>query len=237
MKRVLLSAACLALVLTLVSACSKKPAETAQGATASDAAAATPATAAASTSAPSPSDKPKTIEITEDMIAKYMQYQKETVTIVTKYAAESKKNLEASKGDVSKLASQAQLNDQMSKELDKLLAAKRSELGLKEDDFALLQEAVSAMANSRALYNQMGGDAQVAKIEAEQKKAIEKMPEAQRAAAQAEMSKMTESLRQMRDGFELRQKYGDKSADVLLKHADNLAQQWTENLKLLGGKK
>ena len=51
------------------------------------------------------------------------------------------------------------------------------------------------------------------------------------------MADVSKSLRDMRDGAELRKKYGDKAADVLLRHADDLAKQKLDALKLLGGKK
>ncbi len=83
----------------------------------------------------------------------------------------------------------------------------------------------------------MGGDAQLAKMEAEAKKQIAAMPEAQRAAAEKQFADMSQSLRELKDGLELRKKYGDQAADVLLKHADALATQRMDALQLLAGKK
>ena len=63
------------------------------------------------------------------------------------------------------------------------------------------------------------------------------MPEAQRAAAEKQFADMSQSLRELKDGLELRKKYGDQAADVLLKHADALATQRMDALQLLAGKK
>lgn len=218
----------LLLAAALTAACSSKPAEPPAET------AAEPAPAA--TAAAPPAGAPAKLEITEPLVGKYMQYQKEVAVIVAQYAAESRKNLESAKGDAAKILNQVNLNQQAAKELENRLAAKRKEMGLSEGEFTLLQEAVGMIANARSLYNQMGGDAQVARIEAEQKKSLAAMPADQRPAAEAEMAKMTESLRQLRDGFELRKKFGDQAADVLLKKADALAAQYEENLKLMAGK-
>ena len=121
--------------------------------------------------------------------------------------------------------------------MDEKLKAKRAELGLGDEEFAALEDAVGLIANGRMLYNQMGGDAQLAKMEAEQKQQLAALPAAQRAEAEKAMGEMTKSLRSLKDGADLREKYGDKSADILLKHADELARQKFDALKLLGGKK
>jgi hypothetical protein len=99
-----------------------------------------------------------------------------------------------------------------------------------------LKDAAGTMSTMRALYNQMGGDAQLAKMEAEQKAEIAKLPADQRAAAEEQAAMMTKGLKDMRDGAELRKKYGDKSGDVLLKHADELAKLWDDVAKLMGKK-
>ena len=54
---------------------------------------------------------------------------------------------------------------------------------------------------------------------------VEALPEDQRAAAAAESDKMMKGIKDLRDGTDMRKKYGDKSADAVLRHADALAQQ------------
>jgi hypothetical protein len=166
-----------------------------------------------------------------------MDYDKQNSAIVAKYVEESRKNLASVKGDTAKTLQQISINAQLSKDMDEKLKAKRAELGLGDEEFSALQDAVGMIATGRMLYNQMGGDAQLARMQAEQTKQLAAMPEAQRAEAERTMGEMTKSLREMKDGLELRKKYGDKSADVLLKHADELARQKYDALKLLGDKK
>jgi hypothetical protein len=231
MKRLLIVAACLA----LATACSsKKPSESATPTSAAQPASAVPAPPAAAPSSPA---EPRTVEITDDLVQKYMDYEKQNIAIVAKYAEESRKNLASVKGDTAKTLQQISISEQLSKEMNEKLKAKRAELGLGDAEFTALQDAVGMIANGRMLYNQMGGDAQMAKMEAEQKKQLAAMPEAQRAEVEKTMGDMTKSLTEMKDGLDIRKKYGDKSADVLLKHADELARQKYEALKLLGDKK
>lgn len=234
MKRSIVLIAC-CVVVSMTGACSKKTADSAAPAD-QPAAAAAPAAAPAAAETPQPAE-PKPIEITDDLVTKYMEYQKVNFALLQQYAEESRKNLESAKGDTTKTLNQISINDKMSKELDAKLKAKRQELGLGDAEFAVVKEGADAIATGRALYNQMGGDAQLAKMEAEQKAEIAKMPAEQRAAAEAQAANVTKSLRDVRDGLDLRRKYGDKSADALLRHADALAKQQWEALKLMGGKK
>jgi hypothetical protein len=227
MKRILIPLCC----LVIAAACSSKKAEEPAPPAAN---AAQPAAPAAGPSAPA---EPAKIEFTDALVLKYMEYQKQQVAIVSKFAEQSRKNLEAAKGDTAKTLQQISVNEKLSNEMDAALAAKRTELGLTEDQSTALQEAVGMIATGRMLYNQMGGDAQLAKMEAEQKKQIAALPEAQRAEAEKTVAEMSKGFRDMKDGAELRKKYGDQAADVLLKHADELAKQQEEAFKLLGGKK
>lgn len=234
MKRLLLLAVCL---VVASSACSKKAADSASAAPAGQPAATPAAAGPAAPAAPAAPEEPKKIEITDALVLKFMEYQKESIALVQQFAADTRKNLESAKGDTVKTLNQISINDKMSKELDEKLKAKRQAMGLAEDEFAMMQDAVQTMAAGRALYNQMGGDAQMAKIQAEQKAAIAKVPAAQRAAAEAQMAEMSKSLTDVKNGAEVRKKYGDQAADVLLKHADDLAKQYWESLQALGGKK
>ncbi len=77
----------------------------------------------------------------------------------------------------------------------------------------------------------------MAKIQAQQKKEIAGLPEAQRQAAEASLSSVSKTLTDLRGAAEVRKKYGDKSADALLKHADELAAPRLDVLKLLGARK
>jgi hypothetical protein len=181
--------------------------------------------------------EPAKVEFTDALVLKYMEYQKQKLTIVSKFAEETRKNLAAAKGDATKTLQQIPINEKLSQEMDAALDAKRAEVGLSKEQFEALEGAVELIANGRLLYNQMGGDAQLAKMEAESKKQIAAMPETQRAAAEKQFASMSQSLRELKDGLELRQKYGDQAADVLLKHADDLAKQRMDALQLLSGKK
>jgi hypothetical protein len=162
-----------------------------------------------------------------------MEYKKEQLALVKQYVAESTKNIESAKGDTAKTLNQMSINEKLSKELDAKLAAKKSALGLGDEEFAVVKDAAESLAVGRALYQQMGGDAQLAKMEAEQAAQIAKLSGEERATAEAQMATMTKSLREVRDGLELRRKYGDQSADVLLKYADQLAAQYAEGLKMM----
>ena len=171
------------------------------------------------------------------MVTKYMEYQKENLALLKQYVAESRKNIESAKGDTMKTLNQISINDKLGKELDAKLAAKRQQLGLVQEEFDALKDAAQMVATGRALYNQMGGDAQVAKMEAEQKAQLAKLTPEQRAAAEVQIAEMTKSLTDVRDGLDVRKKYGDRSADALLKHADELAKQYWDGLKEMAGKK
>ncbi len=231
MKRLLIVAAC----LVLGTACSSRKAdESATPAPAAQPASAAPAQPAASPATPA---EPTKVEITEDLVQKYMEYEKQNFAIVAKYVEETRTNLESAKGDTGKTLQQISINEKISKEMDEKLKTKRAELGLGDTTFVALEDAVGMIANGRMLYNQMGGDAQLAKMEAEQKKQLAGLPDAQRAEAEKAMGDIAKTLRELKDGLDLRKKYGDKSADVLLKHADELARQKFEGVKLLGGKK
>jgi hypothetical protein len=145
--------------------------------------------------------------------------------------------MEAAKGDTSKLAQQMSLAERLGKQLEAQQQAKRRELGLSEEEFKTLQDAAQTVATSRALYNQMGGDAQLTQMEAESKKQIAALPADQREAATAQMNEMSKSLRSLKDGMDVREKYGDKAADALMKHADDLAKQYWDGLKKMDEKK
>jgi hypothetical protein len=51
------------------------------------------------------------------------------------------------------------------------------------------------------------------------------------------MNEMSKSLRSLKDGMDVREKYGDKAADALMKHADELARQYWDALKKMGDNK
>lgn len=220
------------LALTTAIACSRKPADSEATAPASE-----PSAAAPAQSGPAESAEPKTVVFTDDLVKKFMEYQKENYALLQHYVAESRKNLESSKGDTLKTLNQISINEKLGKEMDAKLVAKRKELGLSEEEFEAVKDAAQMLATGRSLYNQMGGDAALAKMEAEQKAQVAKLPAEQRAAAEAQMADMTKSLREVRDGLELRKKYGDQAADVLLRHGDELAKQYTEMLKMMAEKK
>jgi hypothetical protein len=229
MKRLLIVAAC----LVLAAACSSKKAD--ESAAPAPAVQSAPATAPAA--APATPAEPGKIAITDDLVRKYMDYEKQRTALAARFAEETRQNLASAKGDAAKLLQQISINDKLGKEMEEKLKSARAALGLKDEEFSALEEAVGMVANGRMLYNQMGGDAQLARMEAEQKKQIAALPEAQRAEAEKTMAETTRSLTSMRDGLDLRKKFGDASADVLLRHADELASQRLDALKTFGGKK
>jgi small-conductance mechanosensitive channel len=233
MRQVLALAACLVVAF----GCQKK-AEQPAG---SSPAAAQPAAAAAAKAQPSATTtapvEPRRIEITDDLVQKYMEYEKTNLALLTQYVEDTRKNLDSAKGDTAKTLQQLTINEKMSKDLDEKLKAKRASLGLGDEEFNAVKDGADMVALGRMAYTQMGGDAQMAKIQAQQKKQIAALPEAQRQAAEASLSEVSKSLTDLRDAAEVRKKYGDKSADALLKHADELAAQRLDALKLLGAKK
>ncbi len=98
-----------------------------------------------------------------------MEFQKENLALLAKYSEETRKNMEAAKGDSAKLVQQVSIADRLGKEMEEKLRAKQRELGLSEEEFKAVQDAAQTVATSRALYNQMGGDAQLAQMEAERR--------------------------------------------------------------------
>jgi len=231
MKRFVVLVAC-ALVTF---ACQKKPAEPA-----AEAPAAQPAAAAPAEATPAPAAAPAEtapVVITEDLVAKYIEYEKENIRLATEFAEQARKNLKAAEGSTVKTLNTIGLTDDMSKAMEEKLAAKRRALGLGDAEFEAVKDAAATLANGRMLYNQMGGDAQLAKMEAEMKQQVAAVPADQRAAAEAEMAKVTQGLKDMRDGADVRKKYGDASADAMLKYADVLARQRLEALGAMAGKK
>jgi hypothetical protein len=229
MKPLLIAALC----VLAAAGCSSKKAD--ESSTAVPDKPAAPASTAAPAAAPA-GDATKVV-ITDALVGKYGDYQKQRLAMLAKYSEQTRKNLEAAKGDAAKTIQQISLNEKVSKELDEALKAKRAELGLRDEEFSALEDAIQMIANGRLIYNQMGGDAQLAKLEAEQKQQLAALPPAQRAEAEKVGGEMLKSLREVKDGGELRKKYGDQAADVLLKHADELAQQQMDAFKLLAGKK
>ena len=234
MKRPLILVAC----VLFAAGCSCKP-ETA-GSTAGEPAAQAggqPAAATEPSGGPAEPAALKKVEITEDLVLKFVEYQKANFALAASYAEDTRKNVESAKGDIAKTMQQVSLAERYGKEMDEKLKAKRRELGLSEEEFQALQDAAQTVATSRALYNQMGGDAQLAQMEAEQKKQIAALPADQREAAAAQMAEVTRSIRSLKDGLDVREKYGDKAADALMKHADTLATMYWDTLKTLGEKK
>ena len=229
MKRFVVLVAC-ALVTF---ACQKKPAEPAAEAPAAQPAAAAPAE---TTPAPAPAETAPVV-ITEDLVAKYVEYEKENIRLVTEFAEQARKNLKAAEGSTVKTLNTIGLTDDMSKAMEEKLVARRRALGLGDAEFEAVKDAAATLANGRMLYNQMGGDAQLAKMEAEMKQQVAAVPADQRAAAEAEMAKVTQGLKDMRDGADVRKKYGDASADAMLKYADAPARQRLEALGAMAGKK
>ena len=234
MKHLLILFAC----LLLVAGCSKKADDaTSTGGKPATDAGGQAAAAEKPAAGPTEAAELKKVDITEDLVVKYMEYQKENLALLAKYTEETRKNTEAAKGDAAKFVQQASIAERFGKEMEATLKAKRRELGLSEEEFKALQDAAQTVATSRALYNQMGGDAQLANMEAESRKQIAALPADQREAATAQMNEMSKSLRSLKDGVDVREKYGDKAADALMKHADALAKQYWDGLKQIGEKK
>ena len=181
-------------------------------------------------------EEPAELQITDEMVAKYVEYEKENVRILRDYVAAAAKNLQSARGDSVKTLEQVAVSQKFTKELEEKLEAKRQELGLSERELAAAKDAAQMTATARVLYQQMGGDAQLASMEAEQQKAIEALPQEQRAAAIADMEKMLKGVKDMRDAAEVRKKYGDKSADAVLRHADVLVRQRLEVLQMMSRK-
>ena len=219
MKRHLALAICAAVTM----ACGQKPADSTTS-TPPAQTAEKPAAAAAPAQPATPA-APAKVEITEALVSKYIEYQKVQLDLIAQYYQASMKNLESAKGDVAKTLNQIAINDEISKKLDAELATRRAALGIGDAEFEAVKDAVEIMAYGRLMYNQMGGDAQLAKMEAEFKKQIATLPADQRPAAEAQMKDMTRSLVDMRDGADIRRKYGDASADAVLKFAEVLAKQ------------
>jgi hypothetical protein len=227
MKRTFVAIVC----VVLATACSgsKKADESA-------APAGSPQPAPAATPAAAPATEPAKVEITDELVTKYVEYQKQEHGILAKYAEDMKKTAASAKNDTAKSLQALSVVDKFNKDMEAALKAKRSEVGLSEEQFGQLREAATSLATGRLLYNQMGGDAQLAKMEAEQKQQLAVLSGAQRAEAEKAFAEMSRNLREMKDGLELRKKFGDKSTDALLKHAEELAKQHFDNLKLLGDK-
>jgi len=234
MKRLALVAVCIA--VAAAAACSKNAAEPA-AAPAPGSQAAAPAAGGPSTPAEAATPaEPKKVEITEPLVMKFMDYQKAQLALVQEFAAQAGKSLKAAEGSTLKTLNTMTENAKLGEQLEEKLKAKRGELGLAEEEFEVVQDAVQTMATARALYNQMGGDAQVAKIEADQKAQLAKLPAEQRAAAEAQMADMNKAFMDLKNGLDVRKKHGDQAADVLLRHADELAKAYWEGLKSLGKK-
>ena len=237
MKRTLLFCLLLVSMTALTGACGRKAAdENAPGDQAQASAQPQPAGAPAAT-ASEPDSEPKQVAITDELVGKYMEYQKENLALVVKYADETKKNIEAAKGDALKIVKQMEINQRLSKELDEALAAKRAALGLGSAEFEAIKDAAEMMANARMLYMQMGGDEQVAKLAAEQKTQLAALPAEHRAAAEKTMAEMGSTFKNLKDGLDVRKKYGDDATAVLLRHADELARQRLDMLQTIAGKK
>jgi hypothetical protein len=231
MNRLVALGAC----LLFASACGHHAAEPPAASSAANAG--QPAAAPAAAPAPASAAEPAKVEISDDLVNKYIAYQKENIRLVAQFSEESRKNLESAKGDAAKMLDQIAINDKLGKELNEKLKAARTSAGLSEDAFEMVKDAAQAVALGRLAYRQAGGDAFLSKMEADTKKQVEALPAEQRAAAEAEMAKLTQGIKDQRDAVEVRRKYGDQAADVLLKHADALADLQMEGLKTLGGKK
>jgi hypothetical protein len=214
----------------LLAACGGKSDEPAPKAE-TQAAEPTPAPAPAASPA-APAEPAVPVEITEELVTAYVEYQKEAYRLVKEYVEKGRENLEKAQGDTMKTLQQIGAQEKYSKEVDDQLAEKRKALGLTPEKFDAVRQAAQHAANLRLLFNQMGGNEQLEKMAAQQKVSIAALPEDQRAAATAEAETMMKAFTDSRDLAEVRQKYGDQAADALLKHADELADLQKQFLQL-----
>ena len=152
------------LFLTIAASCSSKKAD--EAAVAEEKA---PAASAAPAPAPAQTAEPAKVEFTDALVQESMEYQKQKLAIVSKFAEETRKNLAAAKGDAANAAQIRSTRDSTAGDGRRARCQAGRRVGLSKERFDALEGAIELVANGHLLYNRMGGDAQLAKMEAESK--------------------------------------------------------------------
>jgi hypothetical protein len=180
-----------------------------------------------------PEEKP--VAITEDLVQRYLGYEKSYVTLLEQELARWKKTRdEVGKdpgvgGSLALVKASADFQKQLdTKKVDLLGAAHLSQVEA---------DAVGGLANeikmSRAAWKAAGGETTIAMVEEQLKAAMAKAPAAERTQMQGQLDEMKKSMLGLRDAAEAREKYGNEAVDLVLRHDAELAKLLEAQLALL----
>ena len=216
MKRAVLLVA----ALTLVTGCKEKKSEEAPPPPPP-----TPVAAAKKEAPPPPAEEPaeKPLVIDAAMVDKYLAAQKVIVAETKVYVEKTQADLKAVQDKDSTAASLKVLAnmEERSKKLDEVKRSALEKNGLSEREYAELNELVTSVELSQAMFEKAGGEAAVAKMEADIKaqlaaQAAKGTPE-ERAKAEKEALEMTETMRSVGQAKDARERYGDAAVDAVMK--------------------
>lgn len=173
---------------------------------------------------PEPAEEERKVEITDALVGKYVVYLKESIpahkAALVEYGSEWAK-IDKEKGlrqGVDALKS----GQKLQKATEEAEKKARDKAGLSEEEVEALAAVVPDVIMPKMLMKQNGMDAEAAAMEKQIRAAMEKLPPEQREQAAKELKEMTQGLKDLREGKEVRQKYGDKVVEAILKHEAEL---------------
>jgi hypothetical protein len=173
---------------------------------------------------PEPAGEERKVEITDALVGKYVVYLKESIparkAALAEYGSEWAK-IDKEKGlrqGVDALKSGQKLH----KAAEEAEQKARDKAGLSEEEVEALAAVVPDVIMPRMLMKQNGMNAQAAEMEKQMRAAMETLPPEQREQAAKELKEMTQGLKDLHEGKEVREKHGDKAVEAVLKHEAEL---------------
>ncbi|MBN1960249.1 MAG: hypothetical protein JW841_04830 [Deltaproteobacteria bacterium] len=168
--------------------------------------------------------------ISEDIFKRYALAQQKILSLTKNYTNEMLNNIEQTRNlaktnkEVAALAAKQQNERRLlyNEKVKKI----REGAKVDKDTWNLLDKLYDSLFTSRMAWRQGGGDAAIKKLEEEVQAHLDKMPEDVRNEAKPEMMKLSDGLKNLRNGAETRKKYGDAAVNMALKYGAEL-----ENLR------
>lgn len=162
-----------------------------------------------------------TVKVSEALVLQYLEYRKKVVAQgrdVVKVVSEAQA-AEKAKGTKLAGAVRAKLaTEDFVTRMREVEEQARQDLKLSREEVVAIGQVVGEVLSARQLWKRSGGDEAIEKARAE----LEKLPEAERAAAQTRLDARAKSFADVRDAKSARGRFGDAAVDAVLKHEDAL---------------
>lgn len=230
MKKLML---CVAMALAVSCTRSEAPKEQAKEAPPKAAPAPAKAAPAPAKAEPAPAAKVEPqeqakIEITSELVGRYLAYRKAHLAALDEHLAQLKESSakvddkDPSLGEAARFAQEA---SESAKKLEAADEKAREGAGLSVAERKLLNEVVGEIATVRLLAKQTGMAEQAKKIEEQMREQMKGMTPEQRAEAEASLKEMLDGFRATENFTALRKKHGDAAVDAVLEHETELLAQ------------